>query len=155
VYTAHSIPVEMARNCRYVEQLRGTCRKISAALGRADDPLVYQSRSGRPGQPWLGPDILEYLRQTAAAAGSRQIVIAPVGFVSDHLEVIYDLDVEAKALCDELNLSMTRAATVGVHPAFVRMIRELVLERMSNDSAGRDPSGAQGELCDADCCLPG
>ena len=154
VYTAHSVPVSMAATSRYEAQLREACRLVSEQLDRRDWRLVYQSRSGPPSQPWLGPDIGEHLREIAAD-GVREVVIAPIGFISDHLEVLYDLDTEARALCDQLGLKMMRAATVGNHPSFVSMIRELVLERMgelpprSLGDLGPDP-----DVCAPDCCAP-
>ena len=154
VYTAHSVPVAMAASSRYEAQLQEACRLVSGQVGRKDWRLVYQSRSGPPSQPWLGPDIGEYLR-SLAAAGTREVVIAPIGFISDHLEVLYDLDTEARSLCGQLGLKMVRAATVGNHPAFVGMIRELVLERMGElpprwlGDLGPDP-----DVCAPDCCAP-
>ena len=91
--------------------------------------LVYQSRSGAPGQPWLEPDILDYLREVKGKNLASAVVIAPISFISDHMEVLYDLDIEARHLCDSLALPMARAKTVGVHPKFIAMIRELILER--------------------------
>ncbi len=130
LFTAHSIPVSMAQSCAYEEQLQETCRLIAAALGLEPGRwrLAYQSRSGRPQDPWLGPDILEDLR-TVHGAGVRTVVIHPVGFLSDHVEVLYDLDEEARRLCDTLGMKMARAGTVGTHPAFVRMLGELIEER--------------------------
>lgn len=155
VYTAHSIPYSMAENCRYSEQLIEASRLVSAKLGRKVDPLVFQSRSGPPTQPWLGPDILEHLRKVAAQGQIKNVVIAPIGFFSDHMEVVYDLDTEARALCDELGLNMIRAACVGTHPKFVAMIRELILERMDQDP--QRPSlgsmGASHDVCPEGCCL--
>jgi ferrochelatase len=154
VYTAHSVPVTMAASSRYEEQLNEACRLVCERLDRSDWRLVYQSRSGPPSQPWLGPDIGAYLRELTRA-GTREVVIAPIGFISDHLEVVYDLDTEARALCDQLGLKMARAATVGNHPAFVSMIRELVLERMGKlpgrwlGDLGPDP-----DVCAPDCCAP-
>jgi ferrochelatase len=104
--------------------------------------LVYQSRSGPPGQPWLEPDILDAIRELARD-GARQAVVVPIGFVSEHLEVVYDLDYEAKKLAAELGLELTRAKTVSSHPRFVRMVRELVEESL------RGPARA----CEAGCCL--
>ncbi len=91
--------------------------------------LVYQSRRGRPAYAWLEPDMLEYLEKILQL-GIRDVVIQPIGFVSDHMEVLYDLDIEAKDLAVELGMTLVRAGTVGTHPAFVRMIRELVAERV-------------------------
>ena len=113
IFTAHSIPVSFAQTSRYVEQSKA-CSLVSAGLGRAPTMLVYQSRSGPPAQPWLGPDIGEYLKSLPPGA---EVVIAPIGFLSDHMEVIYDLDTEARQLCDGLGIEMARAATVGVHPS--------------------------------------
>lgn len=155
VFTAHSIPQAMAHNCQYVAQLQETSRLVSSGANRDSWQLVYQSRSGSPTQPWLGPDILDHLKELKRS-GATDVVIAPIGFVSDHMEVIYDLDTEARQLCDEAGLNMVRAATVGTHPLFIRMIRELVLERIKSDGDRRFP-GAQGpghDVCPTDCCLP-
>ncbi len=152
-FTAHSIPQSMADNCQYESQLRETSRLISLAANRDSWRLVYQSRSGLPTQPWLGPDILDYLKELKR---STDVVIAPIGFVSDHMEVIYDLDTEARQFCDEVGLNMARASTAGTHPLFIRMIRELVLER-ANPGASRRFLGTQGanhDVCPTGCCLP-
>jgi len=154
VYLAHSIPVSMANSSDYVKQLEEVRRLASAALGQTNDALVYQSRSGAPGQPWLGPDILEYLRQVKGENLASAVVLAPISFVSDHMEVLYDLDIEARQLCDALGLPMTRAKTVGVHPKFIGMIRELILERM-NPGVERRAVGVLGpraDVCEKDCC---
>jgi ferrochelatase len=145
VYLAHSIPVFMANTSDYVVQLEEVRRLVSLALGHKNDALVYQSRSGAPGQPWLEPDILDYLRQVKAGNLASAVVLAPIGFISDHMEVVYDLDVEARQVCDSLALPMTRAKTVGVHPKFVEMIRELILERM-NPGAGRWDRWVRGRM---------
>jgi protoporphyrin/coproporphyrin ferrochelatase len=159
VYLAHSIPVSMANTSDYVKQLEEVRRLVSQELRHGaevqkNDALVYQSRSGAPGQPWLGPDVLEYLRQVKAGNLASAVVLAPVGFISDHMEVLYDLDVEARQLCDSLALPMTRAKTVGVHPKFVEMIRELIVERM-NPGMERRAAGSLGprqDVCAEDCC---
>jgi ferrochelatase len=153
LYTAHSVPLVMARGSDYVEQLHEACLLVSERAGRAEWRLVYQSRSGPPGQPWLEPDISDALREIAASDSSRDIVIAPIGFLSDHMEVLYDLDTEARELCGELVLNMVRAGTVGVHPKIIAMIRELILERTegaSRRAVGRFP--AEPDECAADCC---
>ena len=154
VYTAHSIPLSMATTSDYVKQLEEVRRLVSGALAQTNDALVYQSRSGAPGQPWLDPDILDYLRQVKAHNLASAVVLAPIGFISDHMEVVYDLDVEARQLCDSLGLPMTRAKTVGVHPKFVAMIRELVLERMNPESVRRalGSLGPRTDTCAEDCC---
>jgi ferrochelatase len=154
VYLAHSIPMSMANTSDYVVQLEEVRRLVSLALGHKSDALVYQSRSGAPGQPWLEPDILDYLRQVKAGNLASAVVLAPIGFISDHMEVLYDLDVEARQVCGSLALPMTRAKTVGVHPAFVGMIRELILERM-NPGLERRALGSLGpraDVCAEDCC---
>jgi ferrochelatase len=133
VFTAHSVPVAMASSSPYAVQLENASRRVAEAVGAADWKLVYQSRSGPPAQPWLGPDVCDYLREHR-----RDAVIAPIGFLSDHMEVIYDLDVQARSVCDELGIRMERARTVGCHPAIIRMIAELI---------EREP-----RPCAADCC---
>ncbi|MFI6482051.1 ferrochelatase [Nonomuraea sp. NPDC050663] len=137
VFTAHSIPTSMAAVSRYEEQLRRSAALVSRALGRTEEwDLVWQSRSGPPEVPWLEPDVLDHLRTL-----DEPVVLAPIGFVSDHMEVVYDLDTEARQLADELNLPMERAATVGTHPRFVAMVRELMEE-------------PQPVACAPGCCLP-
>ena len=154
VYLAHSIPLSMAGTSDYVKQLEEVRRLVSQALGHANDVLVYQSRSGAPGQPWLEPDILDYLRQVKSRGLASAVVLAPISFVSDHMEVLYDLDVEARQLCGELGLPMTRARTVGVHPKFVSMVRELILERTSPGTERRaiGSLGPRHDFCAEDCC---
>src|ERR1700739_6885 len=119
----------MAKSRDYVRQLEEVRKLVSARLGITDDALVYQSRSGAPGQPWLEPDILDYLREVKSRNLASAVVLAPISFISDHMEVLYDLDIEASQLCESLGLPVVRAKTVGVHPKFVAMIRELILER--------------------------
>jgi ferrochelatase len=154
VYTAHSVPVSMADTCDYVKQLEEVRRLVSQELGRKNDALVYQSRSGAPGQAWLEPDILDYLRRVKAENLATAVVLAPIGFISDHMEVLYDLDVEARQLCDSLHLPMTRATTVGVHPKFIGMIRELIMERMNPELERRAVGllGPRTDVCAEDCC---
>jgi ferrochelatase len=154
VYLAHSIPVSMANTCDYVKQLEEVRRLVSEALGHKNDALVYQSRSGAPGQPWLEPDIRDHLRQMRAENLASAVVLAPIGFISDHMEVLYDLDVEARQLCDALALPMTRAKTVGVHPKFVAMIRELISERINPELERRAVGvlGPRADVCAEDCC---
>ena len=121
IFTAHSVPVSMAQSSPYVDELNRACAAVASGVGRNHWKLVYQSRSGPPGQPWLEPDICDYLREIHSDA-----VIAPIGFLSDHMEVLYDLDTEARAVCQELGVKMVRAGTVGTHPAMIRMIAELI-----------------------------
>ncbi|PYX52446.1 MAG: ferrochelatase [Acidobacteria bacterium] len=154
VYVAHSIPISMANTSDYVRQLEEVRKLVSARLAISNDALVYQSRSGAPGQPWLEPDILDYLRDVKARNLGSAVVLAPISFISDHMEVLYDLDIEARQLCSSLSLPMARAKTVGVHPKFVATIRELILERM-NAGAERRALGTLGprpDVCEGNCC---
>ena len=121
VFTAHSVPVSMAESSPYVRELSRACAAVAQGVGRDTWKLVYQSRSGPPTQPWLEPDIEAYLREIRS-----DVVIVPIGFLSDHMEVLYDLDTEARAVCEELGVKMVRAGTVGTHPAMIEMIVELV-----------------------------
>ena len=153
VFTAHSIPDSMAANCDYVVQLAETGGLIATELGINNWKLVYQSRSGSPAQPWLGPDVCDHLR-ALHEAGVNDVVVAPIGFVSDHMEVVYDLDVEAQKLAKELGMNMVRARTAGTHPAFVKMIRELIMERINNEPARfLGTRGPNHTICAIDCCL--
>lgn len=156
-FTAHSIPDSMAANCDYVRQLTETCRLVAEAAGVGPDrwSLVYQSRSGRPTDPWLGPDILEHL-DDLKARGAADVIVQPAGFLSDHMEVMYDLDEEALAKSNELGLTMVRAGTAGTHPRFVAMLGELIRERVQG-SPGRRAVGqypANHDVCPVDCCMP-
>jgi ferrochelatase len=121
VFTAHSVPLSMAESSPYVRELEQACAAVVGRIGRNEWKLVYQSRSGPPTQPWLEPDIIAYLREIPS-----DVVIVPIGFLSDHMEVLYDLDTEARAVCDELGVKMVRAGTVGTHPAMIEMIAEMV-----------------------------
>jgi len=152
VYTAHSIPLAMARSSRYVAQVEETRRLVSERVGRSSSDLVWQSRSGGPEVPWLEPDVLDHLR-ALAQEGVRNVVLAPIGFISDHMEVVYDLDTQALALANELGIALVRAGTVGTHPRFVAMLRELVQERVSGGprlALGRLPM--MPDVCAPDCC---
>lgn len=156
-FTAHSIPATMAAGCNYEAQLRETCRLITEQLRDVDQDrwrLVFQSRSGPAQQAWLEPDICDHLRELKER-GVTDVVVAPVGFVSDHMEVLYDLDTEARTLAEEIGLNMLRAATVGAHPAFISMIRELIVERISENPDRRALGlySASHDVCPADCCL--
>ena len=153
VFTAHSLPRALAATSDYEAQLSETAGLVAGELGRPDWSLVYQSRSGPPAQPWLEPDIVDHLRMLAAD-GVRDVVVAPIGFISDHMEIVYDLDLQAKSRAVELGLNMVRAATVGTHPRFVRMIRELIDERLT-DVPVRLHLGSRGpapDLCPPGCC---
>jgi ferrochelatase len=153
-FTAHSIPETMARNCDYEKQLREASALVATALDSKNWQLVFQSRSGSPAQPWLGPDICDHLR-ALLANGATDVVIAPIGFVSDHMEIVYDLDTEAQSLCRELGLNMIRARTAGTHPAFIEMIRELIMEQLDPEAPRRylGSAGPRADFCATDCCL--
>jgi len=159
VFTAHSIPLGMAQNSMYATHFSETSRLVAEGIGHARWQQAYQSRSGSPQQPWLEPDILDALRELKAE-GVQDVVIAPVGFISDHMEVLYDLDTEARQLSDEIGLYMVRAATAGVNPAFVSMIRELIVERIEVEAGGHPTRhvlgkfGASHDVCPVNCCLP-
>jgi ferrochelatase len=140
LFTAHSVPISMAESSPYVAQLERACAQVAAGVGRVaggdgnvEWKLVYQSRSGAPGQPWLEPDICDYLR-----ANPVDTIIVPIGFLSDHMEVLYDLDTEARAVCEELGIRMARARTVETHPAMIRMIADMMQRDL--------------RACAADCC---
>jgi protoporphyrin/coproporphyrin ferrochelatase len=152
VFTAHSIPVSMAETSPYEAQLREACDWVAQGAGHPQWQLAYQSRSGPPSQAWLEPDIGTILRRIAAG-GNTDVAVCPIGFVSDHLEVVYDLDYEAAALARELGLRTVRAKTAGVHPRFITMIRELVLERISSAPRLAVPGSIpRPDECASDCC---
>jgi ferrochelatase len=127
ICTAHSIPLSMAAQSRYREQLRESARRVAEAAEMSDWTLVHQSRSGRPEDPWLEPDVCDYLREQHAA-GLAAAVICPIGFVCDHIEVLYDLDREAAHLCAAIGLPMARAAAVNDDPIFLDMMADVVLQ---------------------------
>lgn len=136
VFTAHSIPDGMARQSRYEADLQESARLIAAALDRPDWALVYQSRSGRPQDPWLGPDVCDYLR-AERDRGLEAVVLCPLGFVADHVEVLYDLDQEAAETCREVGIEMRRAAAVNDHPAFLDMLAAVVRSTARRYGNGR------------------
>jgi ferrochelatase len=156
IYTAHSIPLAMAQSCDYEKQLQESARLVAEQLGRKNKEwrLVYQSRSGPPSQPWLEPDILDCLRELKTESLSSDVVVAPIGFVSDHMEIVFDLDTQAHELCEKLDLNMVRAQTVGTHPRFIAMIGELIREH-TDENRARLALGAFGprpDVCPASCC---
>jgi protoporphyrin/coproporphyrin ferrochelatase len=138
LFTAHSIPRAMASGCAYQAQLEVLAARVADGLDLASTRMVYQSRSGPPQVPWLEPDVLDAMREL----GKGPLVIAPIGFVADHMEVVWDLDVEAAELARELGIPFARAATAGTHPRFVAMVSELIAEK-------------SGESCPPDCCSAG
>jgi protoporphyrin/coproporphyrin ferrochelatase len=152
-FTAHSLPLAMARNCDYEAQLRETCRLVAESVGRENWTLAFQSRSGAPHVPWLEPDINDHLR-ALKTKNATDVVVHPIGFLSDHQEVVFDLDTQATETAQNLKINLVRAVTPGVHPKFVEMIRELILERTS-DAPKRfvGTRGAKEDFCPSDCCL--
>jgi ferrochelatase len=155
LFTAHSIPQAMADRCDYQLQLTEASRLVALQAKVEDWKLAYQSRSGPPDQPWLEPDLLACLDEFSTT-DSGNVIIMPIGFLSDHMEVKFDLDVEAKGFCDERGINMVRAKTVGTHPKFVTMIRELITERVEGierRTIGRLPPSH--DICPATCCLSG
>jgi len=157
LFTAHSLPQSMAANAPYEAQLADACGAIAGRLGIDGWRLVYQSNNARyGGEPWLGPDIADAI-EAESAAGVTDVVVAPVGFVCDHMEVVLDLDIDAKARADACGVNMVRAQTVGSHPAYIGMVRDLLRERMAADPerAAVGSLGPKHDFCPADCCLSG
>jgi len=163
VFTAHSIPTRMNETSGigqdpagglYAAEMRETARLVAEQVaGPWEWDLVWQSRSGPPSQPWLEPDILDHL-DDLHAQGVTEVVLSPIGFVSDHVEVVWDLDTEAAERAAELGMGFSRAASAGTHPAFVAMIRQLVQERL-DPTVPRRSLGERGvapDVCAADCC---
>jgi len=160
VFTAHSIPAAMAvasgpAGGAYPAQLTEASELVAARVRARSWRLAYQSRSGPPSQPWLGPDVGECIAELAQS-GSRAVVLVPVGFTSDHLEVKYDLDVEAAQTAQELGLALARAATPGPDPRFVTMVTELVREQLDGSPPRALGTGwPAAEFCTSGCCGSG
>jgi ferrochelatase len=155
LFAAHSIPLSMAQYSRYEVQLREAAKLICTNLGHENWELVFQSRSGPPQQPWLEPDVCDRIEELHTKEGLASCVVVPLGFISDHMEVLYDLDEEAATLCKEKGIAFARAKTVGVHPEFVGMIVDLIQERLA-EGTERPYIGDYGpshDLCPANCCL--
>jgi protoporphyrin/coproporphyrin ferrochelatase len=155
LFCAHSIPLAMAQNSRYEIQLKESARLICESLGPVDWELVFQSRSGPPQQPWLEPDVCDRIEQLHTETGLKSCIVVPLGFISDHMEVMYDLDEEAADLCKEKGIRFVRAKTVGIHPEFVAMVVDLIQERLAEgtDRPCIGDMGASHDLCPANCCL--
>ena len=163
VFTAHSIPEAMAAASgpaggAYPRQLAEASRLVAERAGRGRSwRLAYQSRSGPPSVPWLGPDVNDCLAELAGS-GSAAVVLVPVGFVSDHMEVVYDLDTEALQTAERLGLDAVRVPTPGTDPRFVAMVRDLLVERAAVErgeavdraAVGGDPAG--WDVCASGCC---
>lgn len=153
VFTAHSIPAAMARACQYERQLREAAGLVAAASGRSGWDLAWQSRSGSPSAPWLEPDVNDHLR--AIAPVHRRVVLAPIGFVTDHMEVLWDLDVAAAAAAASSGIELARAVAPGTapDPRFVAMWRELIEERLGGGPRRALGSlGAGPDFCPSGCC---
>lgn len=152
VFTAHSIPVSMATTSDYEAQLRDVASQVADAVDGSAWDLVFQSRSGPPQVPWLEPDIVDHLG-ALADAGTTEVIVVPIGFVSDHMEVKFDLDTQAARAADELGITMVRAGTVGTHPVFVAGLVDLLEEHLTGQpSQARGPLGPRRWPCAADCC---
>jgi ferrochelatase len=166
VFVTHSLPLSYAETSDYVPQHEAVARlvagrvaeRVAERAGRADEwRLVFCSRSGPPAQPWLEPDVCDHLRERAAG-GAKAVVLVPIGFVSDHMEVVYDLDTQAAEVAAELGLPLARAATPGTAPAFVAMVRALLTERAAAERG--EPAARPGlsgllpkpDVCAAGCC---
>jgi ferrochelatase len=155
-FTAHSVPKFMSDNCAYEQQLQETAEHLAQAVNQSHWQLVYQSRSGPASQPWLEPDICDHLK-ALHAQGVENVVIAPIGFLCDHMEVIYDLDVEAKKLSEAIGLPIVRVKTPGTDPLFIELIKDLIEERL-NPTKPREAVGARGagqDHCASNCCPSG
>jgi protoporphyrin/coproporphyrin ferrochelatase len=159
IFTAHSVPVSMDATSgpdggRYTAQLRETASLVADATGLGLPwDLVWQSRSGPPHVPWLEPDINDHL-EALAADGVRGVVVSPIGFISDHLEVAWDLDTEAAETAARLGLEFARAATPGADPRFVAMVRDLILERVNSAPRARLGQLPVWDACPPGCCQP-
>jgi protoporphyrin/coproporphyrin ferrochelatase len=136
------VPVPMAEASPYVAQIAESSRLVAARLGHERWSVAYQSRSGRPQDPWLEPDVGDEIRRLHAG-GARDVVVAPIGFVCDHVEVLYDLDVEARGIAEACGLGFHRAVTVTDHPAFIALLADLVRDSLS--PPGSDSLSPPGE----------
>ncbi|MBC7795904.1 MAG: ferrochelatase [Pyrinomonadaceae bacterium] len=143
IFTAHSIPLSMSANCNYLEQLTETCRRVAETVGHENYQLAFQSRSGSPQVPWLEPDVNDALRELENV---QDVVIHPIGFLSDHIEVMYDLDTQAKATAHDLNMNFYRVKTVGTNPKFIKVITDSIIAGLRGEKDAR--------FCHETCCLP-
>jgi len=135
IFSAHSLSTAMAARSPYVQQLEVSAQLVAARLNHRRWSLAFQSRSGKPSDPWLEPDIRETIRD-CAASGDKQIVVAPIGFVCDHVEVLYDLDIEAKQIAADLGMNLMRASCPNDHPTFIRMMADVIERRMKQVEDG-------------------
>ncbi len=152
VFTAHSVPLSMDTTSDYQAQLREASRLVANGVGHDDFDLVWQSRSGPPQVPWLEPDVNDHL-EALKSTGTTAVVLVPIGFISDHMEVIFDLDTEAVATADRLGLRLARSKTVGAHPRFISAIIELIEERRSGaKKRALGDLAIRPDFCAVDCC---
>jgi ferrochelatase len=135
IFTAHSVPVAMAERSPYVEQISETAALVAAQLGHRRWTVAYQSRSGNPHEPWLKPDLLTVIRDSSTA-GVPEIVLAPIGFVCDHVEILYDLEIEARQAAEGLGIHFYRARCVNDHPLFIRMMAEVIGNTIAGKNKG-------------------
>ena len=164
VFTAHSIPVaadERCGPCLYSRQVGYAARLVAAAAGYDDYDLAWQSRSGPPEVPWLEPDVADHL-STLAAAGTKAVIVCPIGFVADHIEVVWDLDQELRLKAEAAGVALTRASTPNAHPRFARLAVDLIEELRYNREparvSGPDPvagclASVNGEPCRPPHCV--
>jgi ferrochelatase len=156
VFAAHSLPIELAERSPYCRQLHEACALAAERAGRSQWDLAYQSRSPHSTAQWLEPDVAQHVRSLAQQERPEDIVVAPIGFLQENIEVLYELDVRLAELCAHQGINLIRTAPIGPHPRFVQMIRELVLERMDPDAPrlALGQAGPWPDSCPADCCLP-
>lgn len=154
VFTAHSIPAAAAAVSPYAAQLQEAAAAVAVAAGATRWRLAYQSRSGPPHQSWLEPAVETELRRRQAAS-AQSVILVPLGFLTDHMEVAYDLGVEARELCQQLGMRMVLVPSIGEHPGFAGLVRELVLERCDPDRSRPSVGANQAwpDVCPPDCCL--
>ncbi|HEY1852414.1 MAG TPA: ferrochelatase [Candidatus Binataceae bacterium] len=129
IFTAHSIPLAMAGRAAYVDQIEESAAMVARAVGNANSRVAWQSRSGNPRDPWLEPDVKDVVRELGRAGG-RVAVLVPIGFLCDHVEVLYDLDIEAAQIAREASVTMVRAATVSDHPQFIELMAALARDKL-------------------------
>ena len=154
LHSAHSLPLSMAANCDYQQQLNEAAAIVNELAGmRGPYEVVFQSRSGPPSVPWLTPDIDQRIHELAEQ-GTQELLVHPLGFVADHMEVLFDLDTQSAAAANEAGVKMVRTPTVGTHPRFVSMLVDLVEEAagLRADRPSLSKSGPRPDKCNSQCC---
>ena len=139
IFTAHSLPKSMASQCSYVEEIYASSCGVASILKMSNWSVAFQSRSGNPRDPWLGPDINEVIRKKMRD-GFKRIILMPIGFLCDHMEVLFDLDTEARSTAREAGIKFLRAPTVGDHPAFIKMVVHLIEKKRSAGQKQETPT---------------